>query len=248
MVTIQAHSQECLRALSNIRLNGLPRAVVLGFSRTARIARNRVANEARQRFKLHTEFIPKSVRYIPDRNKSHQITAAARAFRNKHKSFRAAVFIRGHTSVKHKLDFMLLHIEGGTKESIQKSTLAIPGKDLRRYSFKNRAGAARKAWKPASLLKHYNEVGPNTKGRKLGPRIKRRGKPKSFLMTARSGHQMIVRRKTRKNKKIEILYHLKKRAKIKKVWDFKEIVWTTVRNNLARNLNNQIERMKHATY
>lgn len=240
---IQVDTKRFLRAWQKLRHEQIPKAVVFGISRTARTARDEVRALTRQRFRLHTDFIPNSVRHIPDRRKSNQMTAAVRAFRNKHKSFRSAVFARGANAPKSKLDFMVPHEEGGTKTSVHGGKIAVPAHDIKKYRYKTRTGKIKKAWKPENLLKHYNEVGPNTKGTKLPPR-NRRGKPKSFLLNTKSGKTFVVRRKARGSKKLEFLYHLIKSAQIRERWDFTETVHTVVRRDIFDDVNRLVKRIR----
>ena len=45
--------------------------------------------------------------------------------------------------------------------------LAIPAGDLKNYAYQTGRGKVKKMYKPATLLKEYNTVGPNKKGRQL---------------------------------------------------------------------------------
>lgn len=55
-------------------------------------------------------------------------------------------------------------------------------------------------------------------------RSKERGIPRPFLMTARNGHKMIARRKTKDRDSYEVLYHLDHKVRIRKRWKFAETV------------------------
>lgn len=74
-------------------------------------------------------------------------------------------------------------------------------------------------------------------------RSKSSGKPKPFVMATKSGHHMLVRRKTKKKKPLEILYHFDRKVKVRPRWDFVKTVEGVTIHNLEKNFIKQLEKI-----
>jgi hypothetical protein len=229
-----------------------PSRIVEGFSELASVSAEEVRKAARSKFKLHSEYIPKGVRSIP--NKPGQKKAAERAVR-KYGDIFAAVFLRGAMTPGKSLDFMVPHEESGEKVPHGKNkTIAVPMYNLtQRSGFKTTKGRVRKRWKPKTLLKRFKDQGSRfdkgqhtttNKGLKLGPQTRRLpGHP--FIIAGRTGTPLIVRRLTRSGfRNLQFLYALIPKAQIKERWDFESTVWVTVRDRYASILTKWCNKIK----
>lgn len=216
--------------LKKLRNELIPRAVVLGFRRTAKYGRDAAAERTKTVFNLHSEYIPRGIMFLPD--KPRQVNAAIKGFSGRHKDFEASVFVRGANNVKKDLGFMVLHETGGYKKS-HSGKLAVPAEDLKKYRYQTGKGATKKSWKPEQLLKYYNTHGPVEKGSKQHGKS-RKGKPKAFILKSKHGKgTMIARRVHHKSRKLEILYRFIDTADIDKRWDFVKTIHTQVLRHLG---------------
>lgn len=225
---IEVDSKDFMRDAKSISSYGYPVAVARAFKKLAGVAAEDVKSVTALNFKLHSDYITKGIRSTP--NNKTQLKAAARSVEKYH-DIEAAVYLRPGSG-KHSMAFMVDHEDGDNRTGIGK--LAIPAHDLKNYSYKTNRGAVRKAWRPSTLLKYYNMVGPNKKGNKLSHKKTRGGKGKAFILTTKSGVRAIVRRKNKKVKSLEFLYLLKSSADIKKQWDFETTVDKSVHTNYRR--------------
>lgn len=227
----------------------VPEAIVRGVARTAERGRDAVRAKTERVFKLHSNYIPKSILSIPNPDRKAQIRAAVRALKGRHKDFTAAVFVRGADIFGQRkqppdkdLGFMTLHEEGGKKSAYGGGMIAIPARGVKGYSFRTGRGRVKKKWKPAELLKKYNEVGPLIKGSKR--RRKRSTKGSAFIMKSKRGRDMIVRRKTRKRYPLEVLYMFFPSSKIRAVWGFVSTVQRETRRHIFSDVERQIKRIR----
>lgn len=216
-----------------------PRAVAVAFKRIAREARNEVRQETRRDFKLHTDYIPNSILSTP--HTPGQLKAGARSVVRFH-DIESAVFLRPANTARRSLDFMVPH-ETGQAKTAHGGLVAVPAGDLDNYQTKTSRGATRKKWKPAQLLADYNKLGGNVKGNKLR-KGKRSGKGIAFIKKSKNGVALIVRRKNLKSNSLEVLYSLKKKARIKPVWGFEPTVDTTVRRTYKAIANRSLSKMR----
>lgn len=78
-------------------------------------------------------------------------------------------------------------------------------------------------------------------------RSKETGKPKPFLMTSKSGHHMIARRRTKARDSFDVLYHFDRKVKIRPRWDFVKtvegIAVHTIDKTFVKNLEESMKRM-----
>lgn len=243
MIRLRADISAFLRDYNRIG-KAIPEAIVLGLAKTAQRGRDAVRRRTRQVFKLHTDYIPNSIRSIPDPHRAKAIAAATRALVGRHRDFSAAVYLRGSSNPKKSLAFLALHETGGVKRPAGGRALAAPGRDLRRYSFRTSRGAVRRGWKPEKLLEYYNRVGAADKG-SIQRTPNTRGKPKAFILESGKGRgRMIVRRKSRKSRDLEILYQFLQTAQIDKRWGWVKTVRSTVERHLSRDIANQINKVR----
>lgn len=78
-------------------------------------------------------------------------------------------------------------------------------------------------------------------------RSKETGKPKPFLMTAKNGHHMIARRRTKARNSFDVLYHFDNKVKIRPKWDFVKTVdgvtVHTIEKTFVKNLENVMNKL-----
>lgn len=224
-----------IRSLGRIK-DRLVEAVILGFAKTAQRARDDVRQKTRSAFKLHSDYIPQSVRSIPDPSKAKALAAAAKGLRGKRHTFQGAIYLKGTNNPKKSLAFLVDH-EIGTSRRPVHGQFAIP-KEVRRYRFRGARGAVLKRWSPRKILEYYNRVGSADYGSKRhGP--SRRGKPKAFIL-----RNQIVRRKTNKSRELEILYTFSKQVRIRRRWGFVDTAHRSIRQNLTNDVVTEINRLR----
>jgi hypothetical protein len=212
-----------------------PKAVTSAFSEIAEGARDGIRALTREKFKLHTDYVPRGINHYPDT--TTQKTRAAHAL-EKYGDMNAAVYLRGGNDPKKSLEFMADHEHGETRTPVGK-WIAVPGKDLKEKSYRTTRGTVRKIFQPSELLKRFNEAGSTFDGKTTVTRQyaagRKRGKIKApgnaFIIMGKKGSPMIVRRKHRgQGRNLEMLFVLKTRAEIKKAWGFVNGVYAVVRN------------------
>jgi hypothetical protein len=225
-----------MRSAQRIVGSEYPEKVVEGIAEVAENGRDQARTVTRQKFNLHSEYIPRGIKSIP--STPGQKKAAQRAIK-RYSDMEAAVFLRPARDPKKSLDFMVPHEVSGEKVPHGKSDLlAVPTTNLKgRSGFTTPRGKVRNRWKPATLLKHFEDRGSSydtnqrtttNKGRKLGPK-KKRLPGTAFLIGGKAGTMMIARRKTKRgDRNLEFLYSLVPRAKIKERWKFEPTIYNTV--------------------
>lgn len=195
--------------MTHLQKNQFPFVMAKSLTETAEGARQAVGVQTRREFNLHTEFIPRNIKKSPAKKSDIQRWGIAEA----------AVF------TGKKLDgWMGVHEWGGTKKPMQSSgrdegkALALPGTDIMTKSYKTSTGKVKVRWKPKTLLKEYK--GRNTAIQKGKKKTRAR---KSFIIKPKNT-AMVVRRKGKMSKPLEILYVFKSEAKIKAKWGFAKAV------------------------
>ena len=184
------------------------RFIALGTRELVLATQKTVRQETERNFDLATNWIPNNIRAFP--KTQGQVNKVENDVM-KHHDFTASV------STTEKIHFMAGH-EYGTLRNPEDggSSLALPSFRLQmKYSHRKPQGPIKDKWKPAKLLEYYNSH-PN----KGAPRPGKASKHRAFIMRAKSGHMMIVRRSTIKSRPIEVLYHFQNSAKIAKEWNF----------------------------
>lgn len=240
MAKINVDVSDFLRSWAKIQ-QAAPERIVRGVAITAERARDAVRHRTRQVFELNSEYIIKGIRSIPDPTRAKAIASATRALTGKYRDFQAAVYLRGASDPKKSLAFMVVHETGGTRYPVSGRSLANPSRDLKGYKFKTGKGRVKKSWKPKKLLEYYNRVGAAKAGSKR--QTPRRGKPKSFILKSAKGHGvMLARRKNRRTRKLEILYHFIKKADIDKRWGFVKTVKSTAHRHLTSDIVRELNR------
>jgi hypothetical protein len=242
---IEIEISQFVKSWQNLKDKELPKAIVKGFAKTAAIARDKTKQQTRNVFKLHSEYIPRGILSIPDPNKTNQMQAAIKAYRSKYHDFQCAVLVRGSTKPEKSLDFLILHEFGGIKEPHkQNKSIALPSKELKKYSYKTQKGRTRKRWKPAQLLEYYRNIGPAKKGYKKRQK-KGRSKPKPFIFQSKKvpGTKVIARRLTSKREPYEILYALFDNTKIKRTYNFEKTVYKNVYHYLNSTVIREINKI-----
>lgn len=230
---------EFMKSIKKFNGDQYPMAIAKAFRRIANGGKEDVQNRTRSEYNLHSDFIPQGIKSTPYTNS--QMKAGARSIEKYH-DIEAAVYVRGANSPEKSLDFMVNHDTGEDKRA-QGGMLAIPAGDLKNYAYKTSRGKVKKMYKPATLLKEYNRVGPNKKGRQLQKKGKR-GKGAAFIMTTKSGTKAIVRKLNPKQKSLQFLYFFKKDADIKATWQFEPTVLNTVSRTYQRDIAHYFNKIK----
>lgn len=122
---------------------------------------------------------------------------------------------------KDRISFMADQEYGGERTGQEGRKKAVPFLSTRQEG-RNSRGGMKSAFSVKTLmqkaLSHASMKSKNS------------GKPKPFLMTAKSGHTMIVQRAGKDRLPVKPLYHFDKKVKIRPRWDFvKTVEGITVR-------------------
>ena len=227
-----------------------PKACVNAFAEIAEEGRDDVRTLTRREFKLHSDFVTKGIRHLP--NTPTQKDAAARALQ-RFGDMSAAVFLRGASDPRKSLEFMAHHEWGETRDP-QDRFIAVPLKGVRSKSFKTSKGRVQARWKPGRLLEHFNKTGSRYDGRTtqhrrgLGYKGRSRRLPgKPFLIRSQKGDPLIARRIRNPNKRgqrqLEFFYILKPKARIQKIWNFVDGVYTSVGRHFTGKVTKHVAMM-----
>ena len=223
-----------------------PKAVVDAFADIAMEGVVHTRVKTRMKFKLHTDYITKGIRYYPAT--LTQRTRAARALKTYH-DMNAAVYLRPSSSPRHSLEFMAHHEFGVTRKP-RLDHIAMPMPDLKSKAWKTAKGRVKKRWKPSTLLERFKAAGSSfssgdrtttNKGKHLGP-YKTRTPGDAFLMRGSKGNPLIVRR-INKAGELEFLYALRSKADIKDYWGFVDTVYDAVKARYVQVIQAHIKRI-----
>ena len=228
-----------------------PKACVNAFAEIAEEGRDDVRALTRREFKLHSDFVTKGIRHLP--NTPTQKDAAARALQ-RFGDMSAAVFLRGASDPRKSLEVMAHHEWGENREPFSpwatlngRRYIAIPMEDLLRKAARAPRGRIRKRYRPSALIERMSQTGARysrskkttiTRGVKYRSRNTRKaGTP--FILGSKRGAPMIVRGMMG-GFTLEFLYVLVNRfTKIKKTWGFKEKVYASIDQKYANILMSQ---------
>lgn len=180
-------------------------------------AKKDVQEVTKERFNLHSEFIPKGVWSKPRGTTFGVLKAEVRTTRKCEAAVYTAPVISG---------FMSIHEVGGTRMPKGKA-LAIPptkkgkieiAKPIATGGFKTSRGKVRRRWQPAELLKNIGNTGHHGM-----PRATRKRKGSPFVIEI-DGIMYVVRRAGRTPLPLELIYIFNPNAEIDERWDFEETV------------------------
>lgn len=205
----------------------------------------------RNKFDLHSEYIPKGIRSTP--SNPAQIKKVANSLAKYYDGF-GAVYLRGSSDPKRSLSFMADH-EGGMKRKAQDvwkgaggKFIAKPASGLRKLQFKNTRGGVKQRYKPGNIMQRFDSAGSYYNGvttitrkfpNRRGPN-KATLPGKAFLIRGKySGWPVVVRRTTRGSGydpgKLETFYTLHYTADIKGgFWDAEDVVIRIARRTHRR--------------
>lgn len=223
-----------------------PKAVAECFSDIAKMGRDEGRSLTKNKFKLHSEYIPKGIRHLPQTDA--QKNAAARGMK-KYGDMSAWVFVRKATDPKKSLMFMVHHEIGEKREAV-KRYIAVPTRRMKEKAFRTAKGKVKKRWKPETLLQSYNESGSYFTGkttrstnrqRRTGRGRRLPGKP--FLIRGYRGDITIVRRLTNFYLILEHLYVLKEDVTIKKEWGLVRGVKEAIMRNYSKVILEHMRRL-----
>jgi hypothetical protein len=240
MITIDADVSATLRDFAHLG-EKVPEAIVRGIAQTAKRGCENVRQRTRHVFKLHSDYIPRSIRYFPDLERVKAIAAATKGLVGQHHDFQAAVYLKGSNDPRKSLAYLVDHETGARRKPISGQNISLPGRDVQKRSFRTNRGAVRKSWKPAKLLEYFNLTrGKRQRGKQKVPS---RGKPKAFILETPRG-RFIVRRQSRRNPNLEFLYRFIESVQIDKRWGFVDTVRKTVSRHLSKNVAAELNRIK----
>jgi len=237
ILTAKVFSVEARSKLTRIEKDQFPYALAKSLTDVAWGSVEKVRDKTKRRFNLATEFIPKGVSAYPKVGKVKSNIKSTGIGET-------VVFTKERIST-----FMPIHEDGGTRKpsavparSVKGGTdkgvsLSIPGNDAP-TDFKTGSGKVKAKHHPRKLLKGFK--GQNRRGRR-GVSLGSGGKRKAFITKDKSsGTPILVRRLSRNNYPLEVLYIFAKKARVKPRWDFDPAVRVHVKltfeRTLARNL------------
>jgi len=215
MIKVTALTKEARASLSDLEKNQFPFALDKTLTEVAEMAVKNVQKTTRAEFKLHGEFIPKGIARSPAKKADVRNTGIGST----------VIFTKPIIS-----GWMPVHETGGARQSAgggagdKGKYLAIPATDLLKRSYRTGTGRVRMPYKPSTLLATYKGRNVSMSGGIVRPtKGGRKGKP--FVIRAKgSGTPMIVRRKTKNQYPLELLYIFSKKARYKPVWGFEKAV------------------------
>jgi len=209
---VRVEWKETAKDLDRLSKSELPYVVARALTETARGASMKMQRVTRNVFNIHSQFVPRGVRFTP-------------AFA---KDLRRYGFIEADVHTAPRIStFMPVHETGGTRYPQRSGSvndkgrsIAIQSKFLRR-NIRTGTGKVQKAWKPAMLLKDYNSS-HNKRTIKVG-RGGKRGS--AFIINSRKNNvAMIVRRKSSGSYPLERLFVFASHAGYKPEWGFEQNV------------------------
>lgn len=213
-VHLKIDYRNTLKDLTEIQRNQYPFAYSSALTQTAKIAQYAVRQITRDKFNLHSEYIPRGIIITPAR-KSDVV--------KKHWAF-SAVFTSNAIT-----PFMAWHEIGGVKRPKNKS-LAIPSRTLQqRYKYRTKRGSTAARWRPERLLQGYIS--------KYMPRRREKSKDgrSAFIMPKKGNFPSVIARTRKKSdNQLEILYIFTPFARIKAVWGFERTVRDTAERVFER--------------
>ena len=123
---------------------------------------------------------------------------------------------------KHEYGAVIDPEKGGGDNDLGKY-FAIPGKGLRKLQYMTSGGQVRNRYKPATLLRAFNDkkVDKKVHGYKRQP----------FIIRQQSGTGLIVKRAGDKSYPLEVLYFMIKQLVYLPKWEFHKTVQTYVEQN-----------------
>jgi hypothetical protein len=198
-VTIVVDAEKALAEMGAIASKHAPFVVAATLTRVAEMARNEGRRITRQHFKLHTDFIPQSIRFKPA--SKYDLKTRGEAY--------SSVFTTDKIS-----GYMPLHESGGEKNPhLGRTKIALPTTDLSMKGFQTGSGAVRYNLKPKTLLANYQ--GPVAPGKRVLGALK-----KAFIIRSKKNPAvtLIVRRKTKGRFPLERLFFFEPRTKIAPRW------------------------------
>ena len=142
--------------------------------------------------------------------------------------------------IEHKAEFMKLHAYGGSRKPLDHSMIAIPlEKDAPGFRFES--GKVKERNKPGELLKYYNAnpIKTTSKSKVKRPFILKYDRYKAILIKRAKGNTKQSERKRGNGDKI--LFTFSSDAKIKKTYDFDNIITKAVDRNFDRLLDKRLK-------
>lgn len=212
IVRIDFNYRKELAKFKGMEREQFPFAVSLALTKTAIQSQKIVQKETREKFKLHTMFIPSNIRIIPAKKKDLIRYGFAEAY--------------VHTT--EKVAFMTIHEEGGVKTPRGRA-LSLPSEGLG-HNYRTASGKIKTGMRPAALLKRMNANAGTGRKKRSG------GKPAPFI---RKG--MILVRQGEGRYPLKVLYKFETKAQIKPRWEFEDSVRIVAGNYFAHNLKESMK-------
>lgn len=135
---------------------------------------------------------------------------------------------------KRNLDFMDDQEFGGTRTGLNGASRAVPTLETRQKG-RTASGKMKQSYDIKNLM--------SAAARAETERSKSSDKPKPFFMITRSGHHMLVRRRTKARNSTEILYHFDKKVQIRPRFDFVKTVEGVTVHNIEKNFIKELEKI-----
>lgn len=217
MLSVQVHDRKARRSLNNLEKEQYPFALARALTLTAKSGQRAGRIATKRKFKLHTKFVTRNIRIIP-------------AKKNDIKRFNkadAAVF-----TDKRITDFMVQHEPGALRRPITSKKIAVPSTSLKRQGFRTAGGRVKKKFQPRTLLKGISKTGMSQGRKRTKSKVN-----KAFVIKAKDGTSLIVRRVGDKAYPLQLLYTFKKTVTIKQRWGLERIVKMAFGRMFPRHFN-----------
>ena len=216
MIDIQVDISKTLRALTELEEKQWPFAMAKTLTSLAKLGNQSVRKVTKQKFNLRSErFTLKGITIRPAKKADVKIG----------KGF-SEVYTKPRVS-----QYMAHHEPGAQRTPIRSRTIAIPAKDLKKKQFRSAKGRVKKQNSPKNLIKQagaFSAMYKFERGRGFPQTQSHNKRLKPFTIKTTSGATAIVRRKSRKTRKLEYLWIFKKMVTIDPGWGFNKTVKQTV--------------------
>ena len=228
---IKIDTDKTIKSLSDLEKKQWPYALASTLTRVAQLSKIRVDEKTRREFDLRSKkFTLKGITIRPAKKSDVKLGKAE-----------SQVYTKPRVT-----QYMAQHEPGALRRPIKSRTIAVPGKDLKKKNYRTSKGRVKKSYSPKELARQAGGYAwmyrfETSKGLSRTQRHNKRLKP--FTIRTKTGDKAIVRRKSRKSRRLEYLWIFKKMVRIDPEWGFEKTVKKTVNHIFEKILK---QRLAHA--